>query len=102
MREMPDLKKQAVRNTLIYGPYIENMKGTRLIDYNIAEEKDFDSYKDYLEYNFVTEEAINKYNYKNFRYLVIGNTQSAMGNMGYVGLLVDRNSQIPCGHIISK
>ena len=45
VREMPDLKKQAVRNTLIYGPYIENMKGTRLIDYNIAEEKDFDSTK---------------------------------------------------------
>lgn len=97
-----DLRTEEVRNMMAFGPYIENMTGYKPVDYSLLENTEFTSYADYQEYGFVTAEPVDQNNYETYQFVLVGDEHSSLGAAGYAGLLVRKESLIPCGHVINK
>lgn len=97
-----DLRTEEVRNMMAFGPYIENMTGYKPVDYSLLENTEFTSYADYQEYGFVTAEPVDQNNYETYQLVLVGDEHSSLGAAGYAGLLVRKESLIPCGHVINK
>lgn len=97
-----DFKGDAVRNLMLYAPYIEKMKTLKPIDYSLVEKTEFSSYTDYQEYGFVTDEQIDESSYENYAFVVVGDTHGSMGAGNYAGLLVHEESGLPCGYVMLK
>ncbi len=97
-----DLRTEEVRNMMAFGPYIENMAGYKPVDYSLLENTEFTSYADYQEYGFVKAEPVDQNNYETYQFVLVGDERGSLGAAGYAGLLVRKESLIPCGHVINK
>ncbi len=100
--ETLDLGDEEARSLMLYSPYIERMKGSKSIDYSLTEETAFSSYAEYQEYGFITDEQIDETSYDDYAFVVVGDTHGPMGAANYAGLLVHKETGLPCGYVMLK
>lgn len=101
--EKMDFRLEEVKNYMTFGSYIEELPGHKNIDYKqVSRRNGFSSFEDYLGYSFITSESVNKDNYKEYEFVMLDAKSGIGGSADYVGLLVNKATQIPCGHLISK